>query len=76
MGLDNCPKCGKFIFDYDTTGCEAPDGQRWCIGHALEELARLRKAAAGMDEVKDTLGEMLRGARLGDGPSAEGEARA
>lgn len=43
--LDNCPKCGRRIKDTDEVGCEAPDGQRWCIDHALEELARLRRRA-------------------------------
>lgn len=32
-GPDNCPKCGRLIRDYDMTGCEEPNGQRWCIEH-------------------------------------------
>lgn len=39
---DHCPMCGRRILDHDEIGCEAPDGQRWCIEHALETLARLR----------------------------------
>lgn len=42
LGPDNCPTCNRRIKDDDELGCEAPDGQRWCIEHALEELARLR----------------------------------
>jgi hypothetical protein len=34
FGLSNCPVCGKRIKDYDyPDGCEAPDGQRWCVKH-------------------------------------------
>jgi hypothetical protein len=42
--IDHCPTCGKYVKDSDLEGCEAPDGQRWCVDHALEMLARLRRA--------------------------------
>jgi hypothetical protein len=31
--LDRCPTCGRRITDTDDAGCEAADGQRWCIAH-------------------------------------------
>jgi hypothetical protein len=40
---DECPTCGKRIKDFDELGCEAPDGQRWCVEHALEKLSELRQ---------------------------------
>ncbi len=40
--LDDCPACGRRIKDSDETGCEAPDGQRWCINHALDALVEYR----------------------------------
>jgi hypothetical protein len=43
---DNCPTCGRRITDFDELGCEAPDGQRWCIEHALEKLAELTAAGS------------------------------
>jgi len=39
--LDECPLCNKRIKDFDEGGCEAPNGQRWCIEHALEKLSEL-----------------------------------
>lgn len=35
--IDNCPECGRRITDWDMTGCEAPDGQRWCLIHVPAE---------------------------------------
>ena len=31
--LDNCPTCGTRIRDYDAGGCEAENGQRYCLAH-------------------------------------------
>lgn len=39
--LDHCPTCGKKITDYDMTGMEAGDGQRWCVDHAPQEVRDL-----------------------------------
>lgn len=40
LGPDHCPACGNKISDQSESGCEAPDGQRWCIAHALDQVAR------------------------------------
>lgn len=49
-GPDRCPICGTHINDHNEdeatgkeTGCEAPDGQRWCIEHALDALISYRE---------------------------------
>lgn len=37
MNQDNCPECGRAILDYDMTGCEGEDGQRWCVKHLPDD---------------------------------------
>ena len=29
----NCPRCGRYIRDFDMTGREDSRGQRWCVEH-------------------------------------------
>lgn len=31
--LDHCPKCSRKILDFDMSGCEDDDAQRWCVEH-------------------------------------------
>jgi hypothetical protein len=31
--LDNCPVCQRRIVDFDMSGCEDDNGQRWCVTH-------------------------------------------
>lgn len=35
--LDHCPVCGRRIYDFDMTGCEGDDAQRWCVAHLPED---------------------------------------
>lgn len=37
MSPDNCPVCGRHIFDLDMTGVETPEGQRWCLTHLPDQ---------------------------------------
>jgi hypothetical protein len=36
--MDNCPTCGKRIYDFDEEGCEAPSGQRYCREHVPADV--------------------------------------
>jgi hypothetical protein len=42
LDADSCPMCRRRIADTDEEGCEAPDGQRWCVAHALDALVAYR----------------------------------
>jgi hypothetical protein len=57
---DNCPTCGKRITDVDEGGCEAPNGQRYCIDHLPDDV-REEILCDGMAELDD--------AALGFGPA-------
>lgn len=35
--FDDCPTCGKNITDVDPGGCEAENGQRYCLDHLPRE---------------------------------------
>lgn len=52
---DHCPTCGRRIPDIDPdglpAGCEAEDGQRWCIEH----LAAATPAVCFCEGDPDTL---------------------
>lgn len=64
--FDNCPRCGRLIRDYDMTGREEPNGQRWCVEHrppvrlcaeCCGLLAEEGLEQLGIIEIRDRLAE-------------------
>lgn len=60
MSLDHCPTCDRRVGDWDESGMEASDGQRWCLDHVQFTVSdeALFGVISQLDRLKGELYEM------------------